>query len=86
MSSTRLPLLATLVACALGCAGHLHLIGPMPGSRLLHADAQRVRSDLTGRWRCDVATRRALLGEGDDEELYAGAQESCPAAADPVGG
>ena len=84
MSSTRLPLLATLVACTLGAAGHLHLIGPMPGSAAVHATVQRLRSDLAGRWRCDVATRRALLGDGDDEPLYEGVQQSCPAAADPL--
>jgi hypothetical protein len=84
MSSTRLPLLATLVACALGAAGHLHLIGPMPGSAALHANVERVRGDVAGRWRCDVATRRALLGDGDDEQLYEGVEQSCPALADPV--
>jgi hypothetical protein len=84
MSSTRLPLLATLVTCALGAAGHLHLIGPMPGSAAVHANVERLRSDLAGRWGCDVATRRALLTGGDDARLYEDVQESCPAAADPL--
>jgi hypothetical protein len=84
MSSTRLPLLATLVAGALGAAGHLQLIGPMPGSAAVHANVQRLRSDLAGRWGCDVATRRALLTDGDDAQLYEDVQQSCPAAADPL--
>jgi hypothetical protein len=82
--SARLPLLATLVACALGCARHLHVIGPIPGSAAVHANVQRLRGELAGSWACDVATRRALLIDGDDEQLYEDVQQSCPAAADPL--
>jgi hypothetical protein len=47
------------------------------------AAVRDLRTDLTGRWRCDAAHARALLSGGDEEHLYADVQESCPAAADP---
>jgi hypothetical protein len=85
MASTRLPMLATLVACALGCAAHLHLLPATPIGDAQRAAVQHVRAELAGRWRCDVATRRALLSDGDDaEQLYADVETSCPAAADPA--
>jgi hypothetical protein len=86
MASTRLPMLATLVACALGCAAHLHLLPSTPIGDAQRAAVQRVRAELAGRWRCDVATRRALLSDGDDVQLYADVEASCPAAADPAVG
>jgi hypothetical protein len=43
-----------------------------------------LRLELAGRWRCDTATRRALLSDGDAEQLHAGVQAACPAAVDPV--
>jgi hypothetical protein len=70
-----------LMVCALGCAGHLHAIPPVPG---LDAARERVRSDLAPRWRCDTATRRALLTDGDAERLYDDVQATCPAARDPL--
>jgi hypothetical protein len=85
MASTRLPMLATLVACALGCAAHLHALPAPPMLDAARARVQALRLDLTGRWRCDVATRRALLPDGDEQELYADVQASCPAARDPEG-
>jgi hypothetical protein len=85
MASTRLPMLATLVACALGCAAHLHLLTPPPVPAAVRARVQELRDDLDVRWRCDTATRRALLSDGDAERLYADTQASCPGAADPVG-
>ena len=83
MPATRLPTLATLVACAIGGAVHLHALPapPMPGA--IRERAQALRADLNGRWRCDAATRRALLSDGDDQELYNDVQASCPAARDP---
>jgi hypothetical protein len=84
MASTRLPTLATLVACAIGCAAHLHLLPSVPVPDAARSRVQELRDDLEGRWRCDVATRRALLLDGDEEQLYADTQASCPAAADPT--
>jgi hypothetical protein len=83
MAATRLPTLATLVACAIGCAVHLHALpaAPLPGP--VRERVQALRADLTGRWRCDAATRRALLSAGDDQELYDDVQASCPGAPDP---
>jgi hypothetical protein len=83
MASTRLPMLATLVACALGCAAHFDALPAAPGSAVVRAGVQRIRADLGDRWRCDVATRRALLADGDDEQHYTEVEESCPAAGDP---
>ena len=83
MSSTRLPMLATLVAWAIGCAVHLHALPAPPMLDAARARVQALRSDLTGRWRCDVATPRALLSDGDERELYADVQASCPPAQDP---
>jgi hypothetical protein len=83
MASTRLPTLATLVACALGCAAHLHALPSLTVADAARAAVRDLRGDLTGRWLCDVATRRALLSDGDEAHLYADVQQSCPAAADP---
>jgi hypothetical protein len=47
------------------------------------AAVRDVRGDLSARWACDVATRRALLSDGDAERLYAGAQAACPPAPGP---
>jgi hypothetical protein len=73
-----------LLVSALGCAGHLHAL---PHAAALDGARERVaelRLEIAGRWRCDTATRRALLSDGDAEQLYAGVQAACPAAADPV--
>jgi hypothetical protein len=70
-----------LMVCALGRAGHLHAIPPAPEARE-RVDA--VGSDLAPRWRCDTATRRALLTDGDAERLYDDVQAACPAAPDPL--
>jgi hypothetical protein len=43
-----------------------------------------LRADLAGRWRCDTATRRALVTDGDAEGLLSDVAAACPAAADPV--
>jgi hypothetical protein len=75
-----------LVVCALGCAGHLHAI-PLALAPGLDAVRERVdagRSELAPRWRCDTATRRALLTDGDAERLYDDVQAACPAAGDPL--
>ena len=73
-----------LLVCALGCPGHLCAL---PHASALDGARERVaelRLELAGRWRCDTATRRALLSDGDPERLYAGVQAACPAAVDPV--
>jgi hypothetical protein len=43
-----------------------------------------LRAEVAGRWRCDTATRRALLTDGDAERLYADVQASCPTVVEPV--
>jgi hypothetical protein len=73
-----------LMVCALGCAGHLHAIPPAPGLGAAREGVDGVRSDLAPRWRCDTATRRALLTDGDAERLYDHVQAACPAARDPL--
>jgi hypothetical protein len=84
MPSTRLPTLAVLAACALGCAAHLSLLPSPPGAVAARASVADLRADLRGRWRCDVATRRALLSDGAEEQLYAEVEGVCPAAPDPL--
>jgi hypothetical protein len=44
----------------------------------------RLRAEVAGRSRCDTATRRALLTDGDAEGLYGDVQASCPAVVEPV--
>jgi hypothetical protein len=75
-----------LMVCALGCAGHLHAIPPVPvpGLDAARERVDAVRSDLAPRWRCDTATRRALLTDGDAERLYDDVQATCPAVRDPL--
>ena len=71
-----------LLVCAVGCAGHLHAhVSALDGARERVGD---LRLEIAGRWRCDSATRGALLTDGDAEQLYAGVQAACPAAAEPV--
>jgi hypothetical protein len=77
------PSVVVLMVCALGCAGHLHAIPPAPGLDAARERVDAVRSDLAPRWRCDTATRRALLIDGDAERLYNDVQAACPAARDP---
>jgi hypothetical protein len=77
---TLKPSLMVLLVCAVGGAGHLHA----PGLDAARARVVQLRAEVAGRWRCDTATRRALLTEGDAEWLYTDVQEACPAAADPV--
>ena len=72
-----------LMVCALGCAGHLHAILAPPGLDDARERVDSLRSDLVPRWRCDTATRRALLTDGDAERLYEDVQAACPAARDP---
>jgi hypothetical protein len=82
------PSVVVLMVCALGCAGHLHAIPPVPvpvpGLDAARDRVDAVRSDLTPRWRCDTATRRALLTDGAAERLYDDVQAACPAARDPL--
>ena len=78
------PSVVVLMVCALGCAGHLHAIPPVPGLDAARERVDAVRSDLTPRWRCDTATRRALLNDGAAERLYDDVQAACPAARDPL--
>jgi hypothetical protein len=75
-----------LMVCALGWAGHLHALppAPAPGLGAARERVDAVRSDLAPRWRCDTATRRALLTDGDAERLYDDVQAVCPAARDPL--
>ena len=73
-----------LMVCALGCAGHLHAIPPAPGLDAARERVDAVRSGLAPRWRCDTATRRALLTDGDAERLYHDVQATCPAVRDPL--
>ena len=42
------------------------------------------RAEVAGRWRCDTATRRALLTDGDGERLYEDVQAVCPGVVEPV--
>jgi hypothetical protein len=59
------PSVMVLMACALGCAGHLHAMPHLAALDGVHARVDALRADLAGRWRCDTATRRALLTDGD---------------------
>jgi hypothetical protein len=78
------PSVMVLMVCAVGCAGHLHAIPPAPGLDAAHERVDALRSGLAPRWRCDTATRRALLTDGDAERLYDDVQAACPAARDPL--
>jgi hypothetical protein len=81
---TLKPSLMVLLVCAVGGAGHLHALPHVSGLDAARARLQDLRAEVAGRWRCDTATRRALLTDGDAERLYGEAQGACPAAADPV--
>jgi hypothetical protein len=74
-----------LLICALGGAGQLHVLPAVPGLDAARWHVDELRLELAGRWRCDTATRRALLTDGDAERLYADVQAVCPPAADPLG-
>jgi hypothetical protein len=81
---TLKPSVMVLLVCAVGWAGHLHAlphVSALDGARSRVAD---LRADLAGRWRCDTATRRALLTDADAERLLADVAAACPAVADPV--
>jgi hypothetical protein len=73
-----------LLVCALGGAGHLHTLPQVAAFDAARARVVQLRAEVAGRWRCDTATRRALLTDGDAQQLYTDVQEACPAAADPV--
>jgi hypothetical protein len=73
-----------LMVCALGCLGHLRAIPPASGLSAARDRVDAVRSQVAPRWRCDTATRRALLTDGDAERLYDDVQAACPAARDPL--
>jgi hypothetical protein len=81
---TLKPSVMVLMVCALGCAGHLHAVPTPPGLDAARERVDGLRSDLVPRWRCDAATRRALLTDGDAERLYEDVQAACPAARDPL--
>ena len=86
MAVTLKPSVMVLMVCALGCAGHLHAIPPPPGVAAARERVNALRADLVPRWRCDTATRRALVTDGDAERLYDDVQAACPAAAEPLAG
>jgi hypothetical protein len=73
-----------LLVCAVGGAGHLHALPNVPALDAARSRVADLRADLGGRWRCDTATRRALLTDGDAERLLDDAAAACPALADPV--
>jgi hypothetical protein len=75
--------IATIVVCAAGCLSHLHLLPSVRPPDAVRARVQALRADLTWRWRCDTATRRALLLDGDAERLYADVEAACPIIAAP---
>jgi hypothetical protein len=81
---TLKPSVMVLVVCALGGAGHLHALPHLSALDAVQARVAQVRAEVAGRWRCDTATRRALLTDGDAEGLYAGVQAACPAVVEPV--
>jgi hypothetical protein len=78
------PSLVVLMVYALGGAGHLHAMPQVGGLDGARARVHDLRDDLAGRWRCDTATRRALLTDADAERLYEDVQAACPAALDPL--
>jgi hypothetical protein len=81
---TLKPSVMVLLVCALGGAGQLRVLPAVPGLDAARSHVDELRLELAGRWRCDTATRRALLTDGDAERLYADVQAACPAAADPL--
>jgi hypothetical protein len=81
---TLKPSVMVLLICALAGAGQLHVLPAVPGLDGARSKVDELRLELAGRWRCDTATRRALLTDGDAERLYADVQAACPAAADPL--
>jgi hypothetical protein len=81
---TLKPSVMVLLVCALGGVGHLHVLPAVPGLDRARSHVDELRLELAGRWRCDTATRRALLTDGDAERLYGDVQAACPAAADPL--
>jgi hypothetical protein len=81
---TLKPSVMVLLICALAGAGQLHVLPAVPGLDGARSKVDELRLELAGRWRCDTATRRALLTDGDAQRLYADVQVACPAAADPL--
>jgi hypothetical protein len=81
---TLKPSVMVLVVCALGGAGHIHALPHVSALDAARARVDDVRADVAGRWRCDTATRRALLTDGDAERLYGEVQAACPGVVEPV--
>ena len=81
---TLKPSLVVLLVCAIGGAAHLHALPHVPALDAARSRVADLRLELDGRWRCDTATRRALLTDGDAERLYADVQVACPSAANPL--
>jgi len=81
---TLKPSVMVLVVCALGGAGHLHALPHVSALDAVQARVAQVRAEVAGRWRCDTATRRALLTDGDGERLYEDVQAVCPGVVEPV--
>jgi len=73
-----------LLVCAVGAAGDLHALPHISALDGARARVAALRADLDGRWRCDTATRRALITDGDTERLLDDVAAACPAAADPL--
>jgi hypothetical protein len=73
-----------LVVCALGGAGHLHALPHVSALDAARVRVVQLRAEVAGRWRCDTATRRALLTDGGAEGLYGEVQGSCPAVVEPL--
>jgi hypothetical protein len=73
-----------LLVCAAGAAADLHALPHVSALDGARSRVVELRADLAGRWRCDTATRRALLTDGDAERLLEDAAAACPAAADPL--
>ena len=84
MAVTLKPSVMVLVVCALGAAGHLHALPHVSALDAAQARVVRLRAEVAGRWRCDTATRRALLTDGDAAGLYGEVQAACPAVAEPL--
>jgi hypothetical protein len=68
---TLKPSVMVLLICALAGAGQLHVLPAVPGLDGARSKVDALRLEIAGRWRCDTATRRALLTDGDAERLYA---------------
>jgi hypothetical protein len=81
---TLKPSLMVLLVCAVGAAGDLHVLPHVSALAGARARVAELRADLDGRWRCDTATRRALVTDGDAESLLSDVAAACPAAPAPL--